>query len=376
MRRIRSILILALSGGLLHLAVGCGPAEPIGKTNDRTGSAMLPAELKGVGATFVQPIMKDWTEKYLQETNDLVRVNYDAKGSGAGISAMTTQESEFGCSDAPMKKAEVEAAAAKGGTVLHIPVVVGAVVPVYTLNAIDKSKPLTFSGPVLAEIFTGKITNWNDEKLKALNPGIALPNLGIKPVYRADKSGTSFIFSSYLGKVSPEFRKAIPASTEPAWPKEVGSREQQTKGMADAVARADGAIGYVELTYALDNKIAFGAVTNQAGKPVLATLSAITSAAASSMATKATIEPYSLHELTYDLTDAAGADSYPISAMSFAILYGKQSGAKGKATVEFIRWIATSEKGQKMAGIRNYAPLPAELRKRVNELLDTVEFRN
>lgn len=371
MRRNRSFVWSFILFGVTLAVAGCGPSDSGGKGG--TGPAGT-AELKGVGATFVQPIMKDWTEKYLKETDDKVRVNYDAKGSGAGISAMTTQESDFGCSDAPMKKAEVEAAAAKGGAVLHVPLVVGAVVPVYTLNAVDKAKPLVFSGPVLADIFTGKITKWNDDKLKALNPGVALPDLGIKPVYRADKSGTSFIFSSYLGKVSPEFKKAIPASTEPAWPKEVGSREQQSKGVADAVARADGAIGYVELTFALDNKISFGMVQNKAGKPVLATLDAITKAAAAAMTNKPTAEPYSLHELTYDLTDADGAESYPIAAMSFAVLYKKQTEGKGKAVVEFLRWAAASEKGQKMAGIRNFAPLPPELRTKVNALLDTVEF--
>lgn len=348
-------------------AIGCGGG------NNSGGGASASADLKGVGATFVQPIMKDWTEKYLKETGDRVRVNYDAKGSGAGIAAMTNREADFGCSDAPLKKAEVEAAKAGGGEVMHIPLVIGAVVPVYTLKGVDAGKPLTFSGPVLADIFTGKITKWNHPKLAALNPGVALPDLGIKPVYRADKSGTSFIFTSYLGKVSPEFKAAIPPSTEPAWPKEVGSREQQSKGVADAVARADGAIGYVELTYALDNGIAFGAVTNRAGKPVLATLESVAAAAAASLDAKPTAEPYSLHELTYDLTDASGEGSYPIAAMSFAVFYKGMAAEKRTAVVAFLRWAASSDKGQQMASVRNYAPLPPELRKKIGDLLDEVE---
>lgn len=359
MRSVRQILALL---PLVALA-GCGPK-----------TAPEVAEVKGVGATFVQPIMKDWTEKYLKETDDRVKVNYDAKGSGAGIAAMTNLEAEFGCSDAPMKKGEVEAAAAKGGEVIHVPLVIGAVVPVYSLKGIDK--PLVFSGPVLADVFTGKIAKWNDPKLKELNKGVDLPDLAIKPVYRADKSGTSFIFTSYLGKVSAEFKAAIPASTEPAWPTTVGSKEQGSKGVADGVARSDGAIGYVELTYALDNKITFGAVVNQAGKPIAATLDSITTAAAAAMTAKPTAEPYSLHALTYDLTDAPGVESYPIAAMSFAVLYKKQPAGKGKAAVAFVRWAATTDKGQGMAKVRNFAPLPDELRKKVGELLDTVEYAN
>jgi len=362
MRTARSVLLLL---PFLALVGGCGPNNP-------TGAGHQEAEVKGVGATFVQPIMKDWTEKYLKETGDKVKVNYDAKGSGAGITAMTNKESEFGCSDAPMKKSELEAAKEKGGEVIHVPVVIGAVVPVYTLKSVDK--PLAFSGPVLADIFSGKITNWNDPKLVELNRDAKLPGLPIKPVYRADKSGTSFIFTWYLGKVSPDFKKAIPSSTEPAWPATVGSKQQGSKGVADEVGRADGSIGYVELTYALDNKLTFGAVTNRANKPVTATLDSITKAAAASLGTKPTAEPYSLHDLTYDLTDAPGDDSYPIAAMSFAVLYKKQPEGKGKAAIEFLRWAATSDKGQSMAKVRNFAALPDELRKKVGEALDTVEY--
>lgn len=348
---------------------GCGGGGPSGPGGAGGGVT----EVRGTGATFVQPIMKDWTEKYLTETGDRVRVNYDAKGSGAGIAAVTNKEADFGCTDAPMKRAEVEAAAAKGGAVVHVPLVIGAVVPVYTLKGVDAAKPLTFSGPVLADMFTGRIGKWNDPRIAALNPGVPLPDLAIKPVYRADKSGTSFIFASYLGKVSPAFKAAVPASTEPAWPKEVGSREQGSKGVADAVARADGAVGYVELTFALDNQIAYGAVTNRAGKPVLATLDSVAAAAAASLGDKQTAEPYSLHALAFDLLDAAGDGSYPIAAMSYAVVYQALPAATGKATVEFLRWAATSDKGQQMAAVRNFAPLPAELRTKIGAALDGIQ---
>jgi phosphate transport system substrate-binding protein len=360
MRSARALMFLPLF--TLAGCAGCGS----------NGSGPAEAEVKGVGATFVQPIMKDWTESYLKVTGDKVKVNYDAKGSGAGITAMTNKEAEFGCSDAPMKKGELDEAVAKGGEVIHVPTVIGAVVPVYNLKGVDK--PLVFSGPVLADVFAGKITKWNDPKLKELNKGVDLPDTAIKPVYRADKSGTSFIFTWYLGKVSPEFKAGIPPSTEPKWPITVGSKEQGSKGVADGVARAEGAIGYVELTYALDNKITYGAVLNKKGKAITATLESITAAAAASLGTKPTDEPYSLHDLTYDLSDADGDESYPIAAMSFAVLYKKQPEGKGKAAVEFLRWATTSEKGQTMAKVRNFAPLPEELRKKIGEALDTVEY--
>ena len=179
----------------------------------------LPAEaveLSGRGATFVEPVMKFWTTEFRDQTNRRVTVSYTGCGSGNGVSSMTDRLADFGCSDAPMNRKQLDLALAKGGPVVHIPLVIGAVVPMYNLPGVET--PVTFSGPVMADIFMGKVTKWNDPKLAALNPGVTLPDLGIQPVARSDASGTSFIFSDYLAKVSPEFKAGVGASNEPRWP--------------------------------------------------------------------------------------------------------------------------------------------------------------
>lgn len=334
------------------------------------GAGGGPVELNGQGATFVEPVMKVWTEEYREEkTGGRVRINYQGTGSGAGVSQLSKKTVDFACSDAPMNKKQIEEAA-PGGPVVHVPVVLGAVVPVYNLDGLDK--PLNFTGPVLAAIYLGKLTKWNDPALKELNPGVALPDLGIQPVFRSDSSGTSNIFTEYLSKVSPEFKEKVGASTSPAFPQGVGIGKPKTDGVAGHVASTRGAIGYVELTYALDKKSQFGAVKNKAGAFVRADLAGITAAAAASLGAKPTAEPYSLHDLTYSLTDAAGEASYPVAAISYAVLYARQpDAAKGKAVVEFLKWCLSAE-GQKIAGRRNYAPLPDELAKRATAKLDSV----
>lgn len=350
---------------LIATLTGCSPAPPGGTT-----TSAEKVELNGRGATFVEPIMKFWTNEYGEKTGQAVRINYQGTGSGDGINKVTDQLVDFGCSDAPMNRKQLDAAAAKGGPVVHVPLVIGAVVPMYNLPGVDK--PVAFSGPVLADIFTGKITAWDDPKLKELNPGLDLPAAKIQPVFRADPSGTTFIFADYLAKVSPEFKSTVGVSNEPAWPTAVGVRQQKTDGVAGHVSRTAGAIGYVELTYALDTKSQYGAVVNRAGKPILADLDGITAAADATLGEKQTAEPYSLHDLTYSLTDAGGDKSYPIAGLSYALAYKKLPGAKGRATVEFLKW-ATSAEGQEMAKKRNYAPLPDALRKRIADDLAAVD---
>ncbi len=356
----------AATAGLSVIAalalVGCGGGGGPGEQ----------ARLDGQGSTFVEPIMKVWTNEYSDRTNGATQINYQGTGSGAGVTQMVKKLADFGCSDAPMNKKQLDEALAAGGPVVHVPLIVGAVVPVYNLPGVEQ--PLTFTGPVLADLFTGKIKKWNDPPLRELNPGVDLPDLDVQPVYRADPSGTSFIFSDYLAKVSPGFKASVGVSTVPGWPKEVGIRQNKSDGVAGHISRTPGAVGYVELTYALDTKATFGAVRNKAGRPVRATLESITAAAAASLGQKQTEEPYSLHELTYDLTDADGADSYPIAGTAFAVLYQKQSGAKGRAVVAFLKW-ATGPEGQEWAARRNYAPLPEALQKQVREKLDQVEIQ-
>lgn len=347
--------------------IGCGPTPPTGPGGGDT--VRLPAAtLDAGGATFIQLVMKFWTEEFRAKTDDKVRINYQGTGSSDGIKRMTSRELVFGCSDAPMTQAEVDAAKAVGGEVIHVPLVVGAVVAVYHL---DVDQPLTFSGPLLADIFLGKVTKWNDPAVAALNPAAKLPDLDIQPVFRSEGSGTSYVFSEYLSKVSPEFQQKVGATK--TFPDKVGVGKKGSDGVAGHVAATKGAIAYVELTYALDTKAKFGKVVNKAGKAVEPTLKSITAAAAVGMTQTQTVAPYTLHELTYNLTDLPGDDTYPIAATSFCLLYKKQAGDRGKVLVEFLKW-ATADEGQKLAETRNYAALPPELQKKVAAKLATVEL--
>jgi len=365
--------------GLVATLAGCGKKPPSDPAGDKPKIALEAAEINGEGATFPEPIIKFWTEEFRTRTDGKVKVNYTGKGSSAGVTALTKKLVAFGCSDAPMNAKQLEEATAAGGPVVHVPLVIGAVVPVYNLPGVDQ--PLAFTGPVLADIFTGKIKTWNHPRLVELNSVLKDRAEEIKPVFRLDGSGTSYIFTDYLAKVSPEFKAAVGASTKPNWPAGVGIAQNKSEGVAGFISQTRGTLGYIELTYALDSKdkLSYGTVRNKAGKDVLADAESITAAAAATLGQKESAEPYSLHELTYNLTDAAGEKSYPIAGMSFAILYqtldGDQAGgAKGKATVEFLKW-ATSAEGQDMATKRNYAPLPAELQKQVAEKLGKVAVK-
>ena len=356
--------------------IGCGkpvPTDPVG-----TGVPVDPGlktleavELNGQGSTFVKPILDVWKEKFIDKTDGKVKINYTGTGSGAGVTQMTKKLADFGCSDNPMTSKQMAELPA-GAEVVHIPLVVGAVVPAYNLPGV--SEPLKFTGPLLVEIFTGKIAKWNDPKIAALNPGVAFPDLAIQPVFRADPSGTTFIFCDYLAKVDENFKKTVGVSNAPAWPKGVGIAQSKSDGVAGHISRTEGAIGYIELTFALESKdkMKYGSVKNKAGKDVIADLESITAAADASLEQKQTQEPYSLHHLAFNLTDASGEKSYPIAGMSFAVLYKKQDGAKGKAVVAFLRW-ATSAEGQTLAKRRNYAPLPESLRAKIGARLDSIE---
>jgi phosphate transport system substrate-binding protein len=375
--------LLALGFAVLGLAgalTGCdGKRPPTQPGGDRPVIPVEAAEVNGKGATFPEPIIKFWTEEFRTRTGDKVKINYSGEGSSAGVTAMTQRLVGFGCSDAPMNAKQLAEAKAAGGEVVHVPIVIGAVVPAYNLPGVDE--PLAFTGPVLADIFTGKIRKWNDPRLVEHNAVLKDKDVEIRPVFRSEGSGTSFIFTNYLSKVSPEFKSSVGASTKPNWPAGVGIAQKGNDGIAGFITRTPGTLGYLELTYALDSKdkMSYGTVRNKSGKQVKAEAESITAAASATLGKKQTEEPYSLHELTYDLTDAEGEQSYPISGMSFAMIYktleGDQAGgAKGKAVVEFLKW-ATSPEGQAMAKARNYAPLPTELQKQIADKLATIQVK-
>lgn len=340
----------------LFFASGCGK------------SSSAPRVSAG-GATFVDPIMQKWSGEYKKAKN--IEIDYVAKGSGYGISNVTSKTLEFGCSDAPMSAKEVEAAKAAGGEVIHVPVAIGAVAVIYNL---DEIKDLKLSGEVLAEIYLRKLTRWNDPKIAALNPGVALPDVEITPVARGESSGTTNIFTEYLSKRSAEFAKAPGTSKSPTWPKGADGKgvagKPENAGVAEFVKNTPHTVGYVELAFAKNNGIAYAALVNKAGKPVAPDAVSVTAAVDAAMKVKQEKEPYALHPLSFSFTDVDGDGAYPIVGASYAILFKKQPKDKGPVIVEFLKWVVSD--GQKLAAELHYAPLPAELSKKAAELLGTV----
>ncbi len=344
-----SITVLALTCGF-----GCN------SSNEAT-----PVRVSAGGATFVDPIMRKWAKEYRAAKK--TEIDYVKSGSGKGIGDVTAKTIEFGCTDAPMNRKEWEAAKTAGGEVIHIPVAMGSVAIVYNMPGVDK---LTLSGKVIADVYLEKITKWNDSAIQALNPGVNLPDQAIIPVRRAESSGTTNIFSEFLTKSSPEFQKAVGTTKEMKLTGGVG--QQGNDGIAGFVKNNKGSLGYVELAYANKNKISTALVMNKSGKAVGPNADSVTAAASSAMANKQTTEPYTLHELTFSLTDAEGEASYPIVGISYAILFTKQSKDKGPAVVDFLKWVVTD--GQQYATELDYAPLPSDLGQRAVKLLDGVTF--
>lgn len=314
-------------------------------------------KLNGTGSTFVAPIISKWSAAY--EKAKGVKVNYESVGSSAGIERWTAGTFDFACTDAPLTERQLQEAKNKGGDVLHIPLVLGAVVPAYNLPEVKE--PLTFSGPVLADIYLGSIKKWNDPALQQLNPGSALPDRDIAVVHRSDGSGTSYIWTDYLCAVSPQWKSKVGAGTSLTWP--AGTGQIGNDGVATQVKNAPGSIGYVQLDYALQKDIKFGLVKNREGVAIKATLESV---AAAANATLSNIPD----DLRYSIVDAAGSDSYPVSGTSWAVLYVKQPKGKGPRLVEFLRW-ATHE-GQEQVGELHYARLPKGLVERLDKKLEQV----
>ena len=235
-------------------AAGCGGCNG--------GTSGGKPRLNGAGSSFVYPMMGKWTAEYDKAKG--VEVNYQSIGSGGGIQQMTAKTADFGCTDGPMNDEQLAKAKSEGGAVLHVPLCMGAVVLAYNLEGVDK--PLAFDGPVLADIFLGKVKKWNDKALVDLNPGVALPDKDIGVVRRSDGSGTTYVFSDYLSKVSPEWKQAVGVGTSLNW--KVGEGAKGTEGVSGRVKASPGAIGYIELTYALQNGIKYGSVRNKEGAAV------------------------------------------------------------------------------------------------------------
>lgn len=307
------------------------------------GAAHAQLQLNGAGATFPYPMYSKWFSLYAK-VDPSARFNYQSIGSGGGIKQVSEQTVDFGASDGPMTDEQL--AAAKGGPILHVPTVMGAVVLTYNLDGVPTGLKLT--PEVIADIFSGRIVKWNDSAIAKANPGVALPATDIVVVHRSDGSGTSYIFTDYLSKVSPNWRDKVGRGTAVSWP--VGLGGKGNEGVTGLVKQTPASIGYVELIYAKSNDLPFAVVQNKAGQFVTPSLDSVTAAAASSAAAMP-------DDFRVSITDAAGPDAYPIAGMTWLLVYQKQADAeKGKKLVAFLDWALGD--GQKAAPELHYAPLP------------------
>jgi phosphate ABC transporter phosphate-binding protein len=343
------------------LAAGVAGCYKKGGTAQTGGPSTSMEGLSGAGSSFVKPIMERWVEEYAKAKGG--KVNYQAQGSTAGIKAMIEKSVDFGATDAYLSTGQLnEARDAKGGgVVVHVPLVMGGIVPAYNLEGLKE--PLNFTGEVLADIYLGKIKKWNDARIKEINAGVDLPDKEIAVCYRSDGSGSTNIFTDYLCKVSAEFKKDVGSGTKVKWP--VGGGENGTSGVAGFVKKTDNSIGYVELTYAIQNNIPYGKVKNKAGKFVAASLDSVREAAAQTFKEKEPPE-----DLRFSITDAPGEKSYPLAGTTWAVCYASQPAGTATSLVGFFSWVIHD--GQKYASGLHYAPLPDELVKKIDAKLKTI----
>lgn len=299
--------------------------------------------INGAGATFPYPIYSKWFDVYAKQ-NPGINFNYQSIGSGGGIRMLSNRTVDVGASDAPLTDEQLSNAP---GKILHFPSVMGAVVVAYNLPGFTGTLKLT--GPIVADIFGGKITKWDDDKIKAANPGVAIPSTDIVTCHRSDGSGTSYIFTDYLSKVSDSWKTDVGKGTSVKWPSGLGGKGNE--GVTALVQQTPGGIGYVELIYALTNKIPYATLQNKAGNWVEASLDGVTAAAAS-MADQIPAD------FRVSITDAPGPQAYPISSFTYLLVYQKQTDkTEGTAIKNFLQWAITT--GQQYAAPLKYAPLPA-----------------
>jgi phosphate transport system substrate-binding protein len=313
--------------------------------------------LNGAGATFPYPIYSKWFSEYKQ-ANSSVQINYQSIGSGGGIQQVTSGTVDFGAADVTMTDDQIAKAKVK---VIAIPTVLGAVVPVYNVPGVNKD--LNFSGDVIADIYLGKITKWNDGRIAKDNPGVSLPDKPILPVYRSEGSGTSFIFTDFLSKVNADFKSQVGAGAAVKWPTGIGQKGNE--GVAGMVRQSPYSFGYVELIYAEQNKMSFGSVKNASGKFIKASTSGVTAAAAA--AAKSMPADYRI-----SITNAAGADSYPISSFTWLLIPTQSTdAAKTKALVGFLNWML--DHGEAEAASLSYAPLPKQVQDMVRKTIANIK---
>ena len=312
------------------------------------GTASADTNLNGAGATFPNPIYSKWFNEYHKQHPD-VAINYQSIGSGGGIRQVLAGTVDFGASDGPMSDEQLSQSKVK---ILHVPTVLGADVPAY--NVPGAGEDVKFTPEVLAGIFLGKITNWNDKSIAAANPGVKFPDQPIIVVHRSDGSGTTYIFTDYLSKISSEWANSAGKGTSVKWP--VGLGGKGNEGVAGTIRQMVGSIGYVELIYAVQNKISYGSVKNASGNFVKASLESVTAAAGSMKSMPA--------DFRVSITNAPGKDAYPISSFTWLLIPAQsKDAAKGKIIADFLNWMV--DDGQKMTAALTYAPLPDSVAQKV-----------
>ena len=314
--------------------------------------------LTGAGATFPNPIYTKWFDAYHKKTG--IQINYQSIGSGGGIRQFTEGTVDFGATDGPMNESQIQAVA---GNVLHVPAVLGAVVVTYNLPSLGGAK-LKFDGNLLVDIFMGRVNKWNDPKIAALNPGVKLPDIDLVVVHRSDGSGTTYVFTDYLNKFSREWKDKVGYATSVNWP--VGLGGKGNEGVTQQVKQVEGALGYVELIYALSNKLPYGQIKNASGSFITPSLETVSSAAAGVKLSKDT-------DFRVSITNAPGAEAYPIASFTWLLVRkDNKDPAKAKLIKDFLAWMITPD-AQKMAAELHYAPLPAPVLTLVAERIPTLK---
>jgi len=352
---VHAAVLLALS------IVGCDKGQPPTPDNQQPTAAATAApanvRLNGAGSTFVYPLMSRWSSDY-QKILPTVQVNYQSIGSGGGIRQLIERTVQFGATDGPMTDEQLKEAKSP---VVHIPLAMGAVVPTYNLAGLPHA--IRFTSDALAGIFLGDLKMWNDPKIASENKDLKLPATPIVVVHRSDGSGTTYVWADYLSKVSPEWKAKVGVATSVNWP--AGIAGKGNEGVAGTVRQTPGSIGYVELTYALQNKMPAAQIKNQAGKFVEPAVDSVTAAAAGAMATIP-------DDLRYSITNSPGEAAWPASGTVWAVLYQDMpAGPERKALVGFLRWALHD--GQQSCKALDYARLPPELVQRATAKLDLIE---
>ena len=363
-RREARLILLALVVGLAAaLVAGCGGSKVVSaqQASDQTSGAKV--VLNGSGATFPEPIYVQWAGEFNKSRPD-VQVNYQGIGSGGGIEQFTNQITDFGASDAPMSDEELAAAQKAGGPVLHIPMVLGSVAVTYNVSGV---KDLKLDGPTLANIFLGKIKKWNDPQISKLNPGVSLPGDDVKVVHRSDSSGTSYIFTGYLSAVSPEWKSKVGQDKAPEWPTGIGG--EGNDGVAAAIQQTKGAIGYNELGYALENKIAYATLKSANGEWIKPS-SDSTSAAGSGVTYP--------DDLRFSLLNSKAPGAYPIVSATWILAWKNpaQDGFNRQKAKDLIQFLSFGLAGdaQKQAPDLGYAKLPKDLQSLALKAADSIQL--